>query len=111
MIQNDSNVSLSIKNQLLSENALRIRAKIMLRIRANNKEIQRWILIFVLYNNLQNKKYHIQHKVIIHQTHIIFKNDKPSVQISEKFHNQDHIRTIHINRYIPLRILVNRDGW
>ena len=45
------------------------------------------------------------------QTYRIFKNDKSSVQISEKFHNQDHIRIIHINRYIPLRILVNRVGW
>ena len=111
MIQNDSNVSLSTKNLLLSENALRIQKNIMLIIRAIDKEIPRWILIFVLYNNLHNRIYHIQHKVIIPQIYRIFKNDKSSVQISEKFCNQAHTRAIHKNRYTPLRILVNHDGW
>ena len=83
----------------------------MLRIKAYKRETQRGILFFVLYNNLHNKMYNIQHKVIDPQTYRIFKNDKSSVQISEKFHNPAHTRAIHINRYIPLSILVNRDGW
>lgn len=83
----------------------------MLTINAHKRENHRWNLFFVLYNNPHNIIYKIQHKVIMPQTYRIFKNDKSSVQISEKFHNQDHIRIIHINRYIPLRILVNRVGW
>ena len=71
---------------------------IILTIRANSKEIQRWTLFLVLYNNLHNKIYNIQHKVITTQTYRILKNDKFSVQMSEKLHNPARIRNIHINR-------------
>ena len=83
----------------------------MLTISAYNIENHRCILFLVLYNNLHKKIYKIPHKVIAHQIYRIFKNDKSSVQMSEKFHNQDHTRAIHKNRYIPLKILVNRVGW
>ena len=82
----------------------------MLIMSAYNIENQRCILFLVLYNNLHKKIYKIPHKVITHQTYKIFKSDKFSVQISEKFHNPARISAIHKNRYIQLRILVNHDG-
>ena len=83
----------------------------MLATRDNNKENHRWALLLVLYNNLHKKIYKIPHMVITHQTYRIFKNDKFSVQISEKFHKPARTRAIHKNRYIPLKILVNCVGW
>ena len=82
----------------------------MLIMSAYNIENQRCILFLVLYNNLHKKIYKIPHRVMVHQTYRIFKNDRFLVQISEKFHNPARISAIHKNRYIQLRILVNHDG-
>ena len=78
---------------------------------AHNKEIQRWIVFFVLYNNHHNKIYNIQHKVIDHQTYKIFQKDTESEPMREKFHNHDRIRAIHMNQNIQLKILINNNGW
>ena len=108
--QKYANISSSIQYEL-SVNALKIRANIIFIISAHNIENHRCILFLVLYNNLHNKIYKIPHKVITHQTYRIFKNDKSSVQMSEKFRKPARISAIHRNRYIPLKILVNRVGW
>jgi hypothetical protein len=109
IIQKTTKLSPSIQCQL-SENFFKIRENITLTTKADNRENQRCILILVLYNNLHRRIYKIQDNVITHQTYRIFENDKSTVPISEKFHNPARIRNIHKNRYIPLNILVNRDG-